>query len=174
MRSSKSGFSFIELLLVMGIIAIVSGVSLISLVGRRNTVTLNTTADKIVALLREAQSRSVGQASSTTWGVHFDNTNIAQPFYSLFAGTYSTSSRENVYPLPTNIEFTTVAGGADATFAQISGRSTGVGTVGLYSSNAGGPGITITIDEYGNVSWAATVEEVLIEVGGGPGGGFAP
>jgi prepilin-type N-terminal cleavage/methylation domain-containing protein len=165
-KNSRSGFSFIELLVVMGIIAIVGGVSLISLVGRKNTATLNTTGDKIVALLREAQSRSVGQASSSAWGVHFDNTDPTQPFYSLFSGTYSTSSRENVYPLPPNVNYSAIVEGGsyDATFEQITGRSAGL-SLGLYAGNVNSPGITVTIDQYGAVDWAPTPEEILIEMG---------
>jgi prepilin-type N-terminal cleavage/methylation domain-containing protein len=156
-RARRAGFSLIELLTVMGIIVILGGVVLVSLTRRRNTVELNTTTQKVASLLREAQSRSVNQASSSAWGVHFDNTVATQGFYALFSGTYSTSSRDTDYGLPTSLHLATssvaVGSSAEVTFAQISGLATGSTTIGLYMVNTPVNSTTITISSSGAVSY---------------------
>ncbi len=155
LRTSRKGFTFIELLLVIGITAIMAGFMLFGLVGKRSSSELSTTAERIVALLREAQSRSVGQASSTTWGVRFSNG--TEEFYALFGGTYSTSSREQYYALPAAVDFATssVASSSsiDVTFAQLSGASTGSTTVKIYLIAQPNSSTTITIDPSGAVSY---------------------
>ena len=156
-RRRRSGFSFIELLVVMGITAVIAGVALISLLGRRSTVELNTTSQKIAALLREAQSRSMVQASSSAWGVRFDNVTSTAPFYSLFGGAYSAASRENYYSMPSNLRFATssIAAGtyAATTFEQVSGNTLGSTSIRIYMVNDPNSSTTITIDPSGAVSY---------------------
>lgn len=118
-------FTLIELLVVLGIVAVITVATAVSLFPAKNTQELKDATTEIGTLLREAQSRSVNQLQGATWGVHFDNADPNAPFYALFSGTYSTSTRVGVYPLPTGVLFdpASLASGAtlDITFAQITG-----------------------------------------------------
>jgi prepilin-type N-terminal cleavage/methylation domain-containing protein len=153
---NRGGFSFVELLTVMGLIALLATITLVSLSGRRRTTEIAKTTEQMAALLREAQSRSVAQASSTGWGVHFDNRG-GTPFYALFAGTYSTSSRQSVYSLPTTLSYitSTIAAGqyAEVTFSQISGMASGSSTLGIYSISDPTSSSTINVNGAGAVSY---------------------
>jgi len=120
----KKGTTLIELLVVIGITAILASVTFLSLFGARRQNDLNGATQNIVALLREARSRSVAQDSGTAWGVHFDNAAIPA-FYALFKTSYNSSNTVGYYSLPVNIRYATAnfsaSGTLDVTFAQISG-----------------------------------------------------
>jgi prepilin-type N-terminal cleavage/methylation domain-containing protein len=153
----RRGVSLVELLLTIGIIAIISTVMLVNLLGRRNTTELNLAGQRITALLREAQSRAMSQASSTTWGVRFDNTNAAAPFAALFSGAYSTSSREDIYLLPAGLQFAAsflpAGSSTSAVFVQITGRPLATSSVRIASRNSTSTIVTITVDSSGAVAY---------------------
>ncbi len=132
----RKGFSLVEILIVIGITAVIGVVVLTSLTGRRHRVELENTARQIATLLREAQSRSMSQDSSTSWGVHFENSTTTAAFYELFSGTvYSTSSVVGHYRLPNIVRFATssVPSGSSSTviFAQITGLPSASTTISL-------------------------------------------
>src|SRR6185369_7407433 len=130
----KKGYTLAELLIVMAIVVILGVVSLASFVTRRNQSQLSTTAATMAGLLREAQSRSMAQASSTSWGVHFDNG--SSPFFALFAAPYGASSLTGRYPLPAWVGYATssIRSGsfAEVSFAQLSGAATGSSSITIY------------------------------------------
>ncbi len=133
----KKGFTLIELTIVVVIIAIISGVSLLSLSKYRNKSNLDSATRQISALLREAQSRSGAQESGVAWGVHFENATTS-PFYALFSGTYNATSASTIlekYTLPNLISYTTssISQGSyiEVSFAQVSGLPASSSSIGL-------------------------------------------
>jgi type II secretory pathway pseudopilin PulG len=153
----KRGFTVFELLIVLGFIVILSIVIIPSLSERRSRIDLDNTAKKIVTLLREAQSRSMAQASSTSWGVHFENSATTTPFYALFATSYATGTRIGYYRLPPSIRYATSSvaegGSLDIIFAQITGlpsTSTSI-TLELAGSGGGASGQSVTRSGSGKI-----------------------
>ncbi|GEM_PF-745504 len=147
--SRKKGFTLIEIAVVMGIVVLLSVVGLGSLFNRRSRVDLDNTTRQIVALLREAQSRSAAQENGTIWGVHFDNA-ATTTFYALFKTSYNASNTVGSYPLSTVVRFSTasIPSGRtlDITFAQISGNpstSTPL-TLELFSGSRSGGSVIAT------------------------------
>lgn len=151
----RRGVSMIELILVIGLVMIISSVSLINLVRRKSTAETSAVVANMAALLREAQSRSMSQASSTTWGVHFENGTSS--FYAIFPGTYSTSSRESVYGLPTGIQFVTSTVAANSyieiVFAQLSGAASGSSSVAVARATSPLASSTITVNQSGAIAY---------------------
>jgi prepilin-type N-terminal cleavage/methylation domain-containing protein len=152
----RKGTTMIELLLVIGILAVIATVGGISLLGRRGTTEFQGTAQQMVAALREAQSRAVSQASGTTWGVQFSNA-TSGPFFAVFAGpAYSTSTRRAYYNLPPITAYVTssLAEGATRTvlFSQITGMTTST-TIAIYSVRNSALSSTISIATSGAVSY---------------------
>lgn len=157
-RRKRAGFTLVELIVVIAVIAVLGIVSLVNLLGRRNTSDLTATAQRMAALLREAQSRSVAQYSSQSWGVHFENTSSPAPFYALFSGaSYSTSSQESRYPLSASVAYTTSTVPQNASvnilFSQISGAQTGSSSVGIYLLQSPSSSSTISVATSGAVSY---------------------
>ena len=120
-----AGFTLVEILITVGLMVIISSASLLSLYGRRGKVDLDNTARQMAALLREAQSRAVSQASSSAWGVHFENSTSTTPFYAIFAGTYATTSRAGTHPLPSAVVYVSSSLAAGAVREVIFTRTTG-------------------------------------------------
>ena len=132
----RAGFSLFELLIGLGMVAILATVSVAYLVGYRNQSDLDSTAKRIVSTLRDAQNRSITQASLSTWGVHFDNASGSRPFWALFSGSYNSSSVFASYPLPPSVGFASAtvpaAGFKELVFTQITGASSASTSIGIY------------------------------------------
>ena len=154
----KKGYTLVEMLVVVAIVTILALVSMMNFVGRRNQAHLSATASSMAALLREAQSRSVSQSSSTIWGVHFENSTTTSPFFSLFSTAYSSSSRISYYAFPAWVGYdpSSVAPGsfAEVSFAQVSGAASGSSSISIYLIQSGTQASsTISISGAGAISY---------------------
>lgn len=127
MRGPRTGATIIEVVLVAFLVVIFASVTLVSILGRRGTSEFDNGTKQIAALLREAQSRSLSQSGGTNWGVYFDNSTSTTPYYALFSGSYSTSSRVGYYTLPSSLQYVTssiAVGGTKAiVFDALTGRT---------------------------------------------------
>lgn len=154
----KRGATLIELIVVVLIAAVLGVVAVTNLVGRKSGTEVEATARQVATLLREAQSRSMAQASSTTWGVHFEHSTSTAPFYALFySGAYSASTRTGYYRLPAGVGYdaATLAVGAtrDVVFSQITGAAAPSTSVKIYSIGKPSTSSTIQVATSGAVSF---------------------
>lgn len=154
----NGGFTLIELMIVIGIMMILGVVVSLKLVGRNSVTDLTLTTQRMGSLLREAQSRSASGASSTSWGVHFDNVVSSTAYFSLFYGaTYSTSTEIGHYRLPFTIRYltSTIPEGSSSTitFAQLTGVPLTTTTISMDLLPGSIATTTITINEFGVISY---------------------
>jgi prepilin-type N-terminal cleavage/methylation domain-containing protein len=135
----KDGFTIIEIIIVIAIIATISAIMFVTLLGKKGGTDLTTTASQIGAILREAESRSMAQTQGAAWGVYFGNPTNTAPFYALFYNAYSPTTTAGYYPLPVTVGYTsaTIAAGSSlsVTFSQVTGLPSVSTTVGLYIFN---------------------------------------
>ena len=95
-KKSQLGFTFIELVLVMGIIAVLLGFTVFNLAGAQRSSSASTTLDTLVADIRSQQIKAMtgsteGRSSTDSYGVHFGTNQ-----YVLFHGTsYNPSDLSN-------------------------------------------------------------------------------
>ena len=152
------GFTILEVLLVLAIIVVVAIVALPNFFNAGNTTDLNSAAQEMTASLRQAQNQSADQQNEAVFGVYFSNPATGTPFYATFTGlTYSTSSRQNYYPLPADLAYvsSTLASCAPVTFSAVSGASSVSTTIGIYSKKEPALKSAITISGSGLVSYAS-------------------
>ncbi len=152
----KKAFTLIEVLLSIAIMGVFAFLAASSILGRKSENDLQNTAKQIVALTREAETKSVIQASSTIWGVHFENSTATAPFYAIFNTTsYSSSTRYGYYRLPPNVGYvtSTLALGAslEVTFAQISGVASASTSFSIYLIQNPSHAVNIAIASSGAV-----------------------
>jgi prepilin-type N-terminal cleavage/methylation domain-containing protein len=140
--SSRRGFTLIEILVVVAILSTVSLVTFLGFFGRKRATDLSSVNSQIVAVLHEAQNRSMTQYQGSAWGVHFESGTSTFSFYALFHDAYSTTTVADRYVLPSDTQFasSTIPAGTslDIVFAQITGipsASTTI-TVDLVSGNS--------------------------------------
>jgi prepilin-type N-terminal cleavage/methylation domain-containing protein len=72
-KKITGGFTLIEVLLVMGITSILLVMGVMSMLGYLNSQNLETEARAMIALLGDAQSKSMSQDNNSRWGVYFKN-----------------------------------------------------------------------------------------------------
>lgn len=130
---SSKGFTIIELLIGLAVVAIVAGVVLSSLLEFRRHAALNEAAENALSLLREARSRTLASESASAYGVRFDPSGLT-----LFRGSYSAGDPGNeTYALPSLVTATTsLAGGAsEVVFERLTGEAAahGEATVSLLA-----------------------------------------
>lgn len=153
----RSGVTLIEILVVMALVVVFGAISLLGLVGRKNKTEVESTAQKIAAALREAQSNSMSQASGTSWGVRFWNTAGTPPFLVMFTGSSYSSSGEygGRVRLSDKVAYvtSTLPSGSykDIIFDQITGKPSVATSVGVAVAG-GGMSSTISISSAGLIN----------------------
>jgi prepilin-type N-terminal cleavage/methylation domain-containing protein len=153
----RGGFSLIEVVVVLVLAVILSLIVLALFISRRSAAELDSTAQQIAALLREAQGRSAAGENGISWGVHFENVTNTQPFYALFGNIYGTSTRGGFYTLPLTIGFSTstLAAGSstDIVFGKISGLPVVSAKIGVFVLSDPRQSSTINVATSGRVSY---------------------
>lgn len=153
----ENGFSILELLISMAIIAIIAAAAGINLVNYYRATALEAASKDIVGELRLAQNRALMSQDGDSnnqgdkWGVRF--TNGADDYYETFYGNVynSASTTQKIY-LPTAVVFTLPAASSytDVIFTNITGTTTATSTV--ISSADGSKSQTINIEASGRIN----------------------
>lgn len=146
----KSGFTYVELVIVLAIIALLIGIFMSTFITFRKNQALIMDTDTVVGLLRQARNQSLSSKNSYSYGVHF-----SAPKVTIFTGpTYSSSATDNEdFTLSSTDTILTIGlngGGSDVVFNRLTGETSQNGTVVISS-----PGIpetkTVTIYKTGLV-----------------------
>ena len=138
-------FTLLELLIVIGITTVLSGVGVSYYASQRRTNLLDATARDITGYLRYVQRKSIAQQEGKQWGVHFENPSSGKDFYALYTGTSYSTPIETHY-LPAGIEFQKPTSGnsIDISFAKLTGADA-AGTDQSITIESVGAGSTSTI-----------------------------
>ncbi|MBP8994728.1 MAG: prepilin-type N-terminal cleavage/methylation domain-containing protein [Bacteroidales bacterium] len=101
----QKGFTLVELIISIALIAIIVGISFSNLGGHQEKLEVDLEAEKIVAYLRETRNRAIAGQDDSSWGIHFVNTS-SDDYYNLFKGlTFSTSAIVETRFLSNKIQF---------------------------------------------------------------------
>ncbi|HPD55367.1 MAG TPA: prepilin-type N-terminal cleavage/methylation domain-containing protein [Candidatus Paceibacterota bacterium] len=104
--NNNRGFTLIELIISLVIIAMIAVISFANLSGHREELSVDLEAEKMVAYLREARNRALAGQDDSSWGVHFVNVASDSDYYNLFKGlTFNTSTIVDTHFLSKQVEF---------------------------------------------------------------------
>lgn len=125
-----NGFTILEILVVLGISVIVGTVSFLSLANFRQNQSLDSASKSIVAFLRDAQSKSIGQDGGLEWGVRFENSANGRDSYYLVRGPAFTGVQSTAF-LPSSAEFSDPTQGTmkEIIFSKITGLPASPATI---------------------------------------------
>lgn len=131
-KKLSSGFTLIELIMVLTIMAVLAAIVFSSFIKWRDSNSLSKDTETIISVLRQARNQTLSSKNSSVYGVRFATTTVT-----LFAGTnYSVSTTTNkVFNLGKgNILTITLAGnGKDVVFQRLTGETSQNGTVVISS-----------------------------------------
>jgi Tfp pilus assembly protein FimT len=149
------GFTALEIVLVVGVLGLLGGLSLVSFVNSRRVRDAARAGGDILAVLRLAQANAVAGEEGSAWGVRLEQSRIL-----LFRGTdYPSATLTTVYPLPATAEIVNTAlegGGSDVVFRRLDGRTAEAGTFEVRSAGSAVQAFTITIDPSGRAYKSGT------------------
>lgn len=129
--STKPGFTLIEVLIVIGVLAIIGSIALGAFSRFRGGSQIDAAVRSVLGTLRSAQSKTLASESDTAYGVHFQADRIV-----LFRGpTYEPSAVTNeavIFQAPIQLTTVSLTGGAtDVLFGRITGTTSVSGTLTL-------------------------------------------
>lgn len=144
------GFTLLELLIVLGILAVVAVASAPFLASSISRNDLQTSTWKLVDDLRRAQTQAMAGHTNSAWGVH-----VQTDRHVFFRGTtYNISDPDNIVTmLPGTITISNISlngGSSDIRFTKIRGNTNDYGTLTLLDSNSNET-TTITINSAGHI-----------------------
>jgi prepilin-type N-terminal cleavage/methylation domain-containing protein len=156
MLDNKSGFTLVEILLVIAIVSIVSAVTIGTYRGLIKKTEVDLTANNIIFDLKRAKANSLGGVDNRSWGVHFVNSSTSSDYYEIFSTPTNFANPsvtiEDASFLPDTVYFTDpsdIAGSKDIIFEKIRGTLSVDGAIGL--SSVDNFSRSITVNQIGNI-----------------------
>ena len=161
-HNQEKAFTLIELVITMGILAILATVSFISIIGYKQRQDLVSASQEIIEVLRNAQNRSLSQEATSTqgsggrWGVYFGNPASGTDFYDLFKGSsYAGGTIVSRSVLPSDIQFVIPASGSSSTvvFSPVTGLPRSSITIKISLISALTSSSTIVVSSNGEIQY---------------------
>ncbi len=158
---TSRGFTLMEILISMMILAALGVVGVAYLGGYHRSASIESEAEKITAYLRQVQNKALsGEAITgedpTDWGVRFVNPTGGEGYYAIFRGSSfdPANSDETVY-LPKEVLFLDPAASStkDIVFQRVTGRPIATSTIILQSAANANLIRAISVNSLGQVSY---------------------
>jgi len=125
-KNYRAGFSLIELMIVIGVLAVIAVIGVTNFYGTSVRKNLTNQAQKAEAVLREVQQKAAGQEEESAWGVKFFNTISGADYYETFyGGSYAAGTVREIHYLPVALSFSDPTSGnsTEVFFAQTTGTT---------------------------------------------------
>lgn len=151
----QSGFTLVELLIVMALIGVLTTLTVVSLIQPQRSASLSGTVDVLVADLRSQQLKAMAGDSVSDSVAQPHGIYIEPNRYTLFKGSgYSGSDSDNFIVQPESITLSTTFASSQVSFQKASGEPSGFNPSAntITVSNLSGESKTITINRFGVVT----------------------
>ena len=148
--STKRGLTLIEIIVVLGIFAIILAISMTVFINSRKTASLNSIRDTIVSTLEQAKSNALAGKGGTTHSVVF-----ASSSFTMFTGsTFNASSTSNrIHNIDTGFALsTTYTSNNTVTFSRLNGLPQASGTITIKSLSDASSTKSIQIGTQGDIT----------------------
>ena len=156
MKNNQSGFTLVELVVVMGIASTLFGLVIFSLINQQRHTSVSSSSDTLVSDMSSQQNKAMlgaGAINGNSYGIYFQSDK-----YILFTGNNYSSQNTTNFTVPidpgysiANITFPNNTLVFSARTGEVSGFSSGKTTVTIRDSD-GTKIETITVNRYGVVT----------------------
>ena len=143
--SDNRGFSLIEIVVVMGILAILGSLGLFVAIDQYRSYALSAETSTIVSLLQKARNQAINNLGQSRHGVFLDNTN-----YTLFEGTDYASRVQGYDEIIPKSPAVTMGGLQEIIFKQLNGESSTIGNITISNPQKTS---VISINSEGRIDW---------------------
>lgn len=134
-RKKKGGFTLIELIVVVAILVVISGIIISAFVVFNHSQAVDKDTEMVVETLRLARSQTLASKNATQYGVHFSPLSITLFSGSSYVASASTNVVFSLHSGDTISSVTIPAGGEDVIFDRLTGATTDAGTVTVSSAD---------------------------------------
>jgi prepilin-type N-terminal cleavage/methylation domain-containing protein len=153
---NNSGFTLVELLIVIAIFIIIYGLAVQAFSLFRKEGELSNSAEEILNILRLAQSRTLASEGASQYGVYFDTTPNHQQ-YTLFKGSSYVSRNppsDEVREIPKSVDLYEVSlgGSQEVVFDRLVGDTKNFGKISLRLKSDNSKTKTIAIQSSGKIT----------------------
>lgn len=142
----NKGFTLVEILIVIGISALLLSLGTMSLYGFHSSQTVDNEARRLVSVLKSAQEKSIGQDGGSAWGVSFPGNNS----YTLFRGSDSLVTETHTLKSPLTMTLNVIT--SNVIFSKATGKPTPAGSIELFDGVAAN-NKTVTISPQGKIDY---------------------
>ena len=143
--SSSRGFTLVELLVVMALVATMAGLGLFLSADMYRDISFRSDINSIIASAQKARSQSINNIDEKPHGIRLDTSD-----YTIFEGSsYATRDTSKDQTLPANPSFT-FSGPTEIVFTQLSGESNATGNLVIYN---GFKTATISLNYEGQIDY---------------------
>jgi len=125
----NKGFSLIEMVIVLAIVAILSYIAVLSFSKTNSREALDKSVLTLISILNEAKSEAISSKNFSNYGVRIQKDRVIS-----FQGTYGTDNK--TYIFPTSVTISTSTGiGTDIIFKNTTGFTSASGTITFTTVN---------------------------------------
>lgn len=158
-KKNRSGFTLIELIIVISILAVLSTIVVVDFVSYKKNSDLDNSTQEFAGILRLAQSKTLSSENYKQYGVYI-NTAVVPNQYTLFTGySYAlrTTSLDQIYFLQPSMEFygISLGGGNEIVFDRLTGASDESGSVSIRVKADTSKNKTVYVSSSGAVGFIA-------------------
>ena len=144
----KKGFTLVEVLIVLGILAILSVIIFSTFIEFRKNQALVMDTDTVVEVLRQARNQTLLSKASSVYGVHFTSSKITLFTGENYVENTATNQDFTLNSTDTILTISIVPAGVDVVFNRLTGETVNSGTI-TVSLSGGLKSKTVTIYKTG-------------------------
>lgn len=145
---SPRGVSLVEVLIVIGILAIIAALTFETYISVNANKALDFDAQRIIAELSQARSLTLGSKNGTEWGIHVASTSVTLFEGDAYIEGASGNMVSSLNPVVRISNISLYGGGADIVFKRLTGNTNVTGTILL--SNVASSSVSRVITIYGS------------------------
>ncbi len=149
LRAYEYGFTLIEVLLSLALVAIIAAMSVSAFVTLDKKEAVRQETGKVIALLNEARTLSISGENGDVYGVHFETTKTVLFKGSVYSAVAETNKVQMLNDAVQVSAITLSAGGSDVIFKKLTGATSQFGTITLASLKDPSATSTVTITATG-------------------------